>query len=90
MKLRLSTLMLIILIVGLAVALVVQGRRAARREAEFQARLDAAIKYNAVTKIELMERDYVHQIELARLRSAALNPSGTEKIAGTGRTAKPQ
>ena len=38
-RIRLSTLMLLIVIAALSVALVVQQRRAARREAELQARL---------------------------------------------------
>jgi hypothetical protein len=38
-RFRLSTLMLLIVIAALSVALVVQQRRAARREAELQARL---------------------------------------------------
>ena len=90
MKFRLSTLMLLILIVGLAVALVVQGRRAARREAELQARLQAAVQYREMMKIELMERDYVRQLELARLRSALLAPKETAKTAGTTHVPKPQ
>jgi hypothetical protein len=54
-RFRLSTLMLLIVIAALCVALVVQERRAARREAELQARLgfppqifirNADMKYN--------------------------------------------
>jgi hypothetical protein len=40
-RFRLSTLMLLVVITALGVALVVQERRAARREAELQARLAA-------------------------------------------------
>jgi hypothetical protein len=38
-RFRLSTLMLLIVIAALSIALVVQHRRAARREAELQARI---------------------------------------------------
>ena len=38
-RFRLSTLLLLVVIVALSLALVVQQRRAARREAELQARL---------------------------------------------------
>ena len=41
-RFRLSTLMLLIVIAGLCVALMVQHNRAARREAELQARLHNA------------------------------------------------
>ena len=41
-RFRLSTLMLLIVIAGLCVALIVQHNRAARREAELQARLHKA------------------------------------------------
>jgi hypothetical protein len=40
-RFRLSTLMLLIVIVALAIALVVRERRAARREAELQAEMAA-------------------------------------------------
>jgi hypothetical protein len=38
-RFRLSTLMLLVVIVGLAIALVVQERRAARREVQLQAEI---------------------------------------------------
>jgi hypothetical protein len=41
-RFRLSTLMLLIVVAALGVALAVQQRRAARREAELQTRLNAA------------------------------------------------
>jgi hypothetical protein len=41
-RFRLSTLMLLVVIVGLSIALVVHQRRASRRDAELQARLNAA------------------------------------------------
>jgi hypothetical protein len=41
-RFRLSTLMLLIVIAALGIALVMQHRRAARREAELQARLNGA------------------------------------------------
>ncbi len=50
-RFRLSTLMLLIVIAALGVALAVQQRRAARREAELHARLTGA-----ESKVFLLER----------------------------------
>ena len=58
-RFRLSTLMLLIVIAALGVAMVVQQRRAARRESELRARLaekDALVYWYRAYDSELKER----------------------------------
>lgn len=58
-RFRMSTLMLVIVIAALGVAMVVQERRAARREAELRARLaekDALVGWYRAYDSELKER----------------------------------
>ena len=58
-RFRLSTLMLLIVIAALGIVMVVQQRRAARREAELQARLaekDAVVNWYKAYDSELKER----------------------------------
>jgi hypothetical protein len=56
-RFRLRTLMLLIVIAALGIAVVVQQRRAARREAELQAQLELAnYKYNNIQVLLKNER----------------------------------
>lgn len=79
-RFRLSTLMLLVIIAGLCTALVVQDRRAARRDAEHQAQLADAL--NATKPLEKdisYMKPYIKYLEgqISRLNQAA---SGSGKV----------
>jgi hypothetical protein len=77
-RIRLSTLMLLIVITALVAALVVQRQRAARREAELQSRLDAHIKAQFLG-INILP-DYVKNLATPRLGGKTRRAKeGTEK-----------
>ncbi len=77
-RFRMSTLMLVIVIAALGVAMVVQERRAARREAELRARLaekDALVGWYRAYDSELKER----------LATSARRATGEKKTPPVGR-----
>jgi hypothetical protein len=77
-RFRLSTLMLLVVIAALSIAFVVQGRRAARREAELQARLSFA----ELTLAKLAAMDRAKDTDA---RNVTSNTNGPSKDSGDGR-----
>jgi type II secretory pathway pseudopilin PulG len=78
-RFRLSTLMLLIVIAALGVALVVQQRRAARREAELQARLNAAA--NTISTLERQNLLKQWQMLSSSRRRSKPGPDGERAVA---------
>jgi hypothetical protein len=91
-RFRLSTLMLLVVIAALCVGLVVEQRRAARREAELQARLAQSwpvflkSKQQADIKAMIEARHYRYRAELAKRGEAddlqLLKPRNRREIEG--------
>ena len=69
MRLRLQTLMIAVVIIGLLTGLLVQGYRAGQREAALRARLKVVEKQRDIERLAVQELDTIRQQELSQLRS---------------------
>ncbi len=86
-RFRLSTLMLLIMIAALGVALAVQQRRAARREAELQARLAELQNEFAVMQMVLAKHE---KFMLTKLQKPDATTRDTRKQSDTADERSPR
>jgi uncharacterized protein HemX len=86
-RIRLSTLMLLVVIAALGITVVVQQRRSARREAELQARIAELEASNMSNQWREMSERRIRRYGLAVDRAIGKANRGGETLPGPGRGA---